>query len=194
MWRNCNGDKFYFLPCLHCLKNCSLCEKKLGQPVASDLSLLALSSTPVPLHSFHSHSCAKANLLSASVFLTGYPADARGPWSAERPSHRCAPLPPSRSAKWIYCHCQNFCQFSKGERRRRQRESAREQYGTFFSLPFHRCPDMQSSTQRAFEIISLVNSCLMEARREGKLDRVWMETPKLSFVKYWNPHFHLTVS
>lgn len=26
MWRNCNGDKFYFLPCLHCLKNCSLCE------------------------------------------------------------------------------------------------------------------------------------------------------------------------
>lgn len=131
----------------------------------TDSSPVALASTSVLLRSFHSHSCAKGNLLSALVFLTGYPADALGPWSAERPSHRCAPLPPSRSAKWIYCHCRNFCQLSKGERG--DRESGRAMWDFFFlpQMPGH----AESLTQRAFEIILLVNSCLMEARRGERL-------------------------
>lgn len=66
----------------------------------------------------------KTNLLPALVFLTGDPADALGPWSAERPSHSSTPLPPSRSAEWIYCHCRNFCRFSKGEREETGSEGA----------------------------------------------------------------------
>lgn len=84
-----------------------------------------------------------------------------GSLKCSRASHRCAPLPPSRSAKRIYCHCQNFCQPSKGTRRQRQR--AREQCGIFSPLP--QMPGHAGSpTQRPFEISSLVNSCLMEAR------------------------------
>lgn len=119
----------------------------------------------------------KTNLLSAWVFLTGYPADTLVLEVQERPSLSCAPLPPSRSAKWIYCHCWNFCQFSKGERGDGLRESN-------MGLLRHAV----SPTQRAFEISSLVNGCSTKTWGEQRL--AVPELPNLAFVECWNSYFH----
>lgn len=169
------------------LNNCSLYKSWTNQLASIDLCPLALPTTLVPLRSLHSHSCAKANLLSALVFLTGYPADAWGPWSAEGLPIAALPCLPAGLQSEFTATVKTSV---SSQRERGDRKRAQEQYGIL--PPLKQMPGhADSPTQRAFEISSLVNSCLMEARREnawrslnGDTKASFSQALKFSFSPY----------
>lgn len=154
----------------------------------TDLSPVALSPPPpVPLRSFHSHSCAKKKkkkskfIISLSIFdrLSG----------RRSGSLKCRKAFPSLRSPASQQVCEvNLLPLSKllsvlKGRERRQRGSERAIWDFFFfffppQMPGHAV----SPTQRAFEISSLVNSCLMEARRGERLTDSERRTPKFTFV------------
>lgn len=134
---------------------------KLNQP--AELHRF-LSSSWCLCARFHSHSCAKANLLSALVFLTGYPAEARGPWSAEGLPIAALPCLPAGLRSEFTATVKTSVSSQK-ERGDRGRKRAREQYGTFSPLsPSTDARTCSLSNPEGFWNQPLVNSCFMEAR------------------------------